>query len=198
MPTALTALIDALAELYAAEGRPGGDEVAAALRRHRNDTPSKVEVQHLDDAPFRAVCAGPGGLDAARAVLAVWDQLGWRYPGLDKGMIPEPIAKRMISCEFLGPEGTLRCDTCRVGFFGQLPGLDYPGRTHAAEETFITLAGEGDWTCEPDTSWHTRGPGGICHHPSMARHRSRTRESAFLTAWRWTGDIGFESYQLLD
>ena len=100
----------------------------------------------------------------------------------------------MITCEILGHRGPLKCDTCRVGLFAQISGVDYAVRTHAAEETFIMLAGQGEWRLLPG-EWVRLGPGGAAHHPSMAEHQSRSNGSAFLAAWRWTGDIGLETYK---
>ena len=47
---------------------------------------------------------------------------------------------------------------------------------------------------QPRSSQRALGPGEHSHHPSMIEHQSRTAERGFLAAWRWTGDIGLESY----
>ena len=193
MAEALRTLVDALAELFAEEGRPGGDEAAAALRRHRNDPVHDVATGTGVDDQIRALCGRADALNTAGAAGAAWDMLPWHFSGLSDGRIPEHIATGMITCEILGDRGPLKCGSCRVGLFAQTPGVDYAARTHAAEETFIMLAGHGEWR-RADSDWVRLGPGGKAHHPSMAEHQSRSNGSAFLAAWRWTGDIGLETY----
>jgi quercetin dioxygenase-like cupin family protein len=193
MSTELRKLVDALAELYAAEGRPGGDEVAAALRRHRNDPIAAVGTSTEIDGQIRALCTLPDALPAAGLADAAWNTLPWHHSGLADGRIPEAVAREMITCEILGQRGPLKCDTCRVGLFAQTKGVDYPIRTHAAEETFIMLSGQGEWRMPPD-AWRTLGPGEASHHPSMVEHQSRSAGQGFLAAWRWTGEIGLEYY----
>lgn len=196
MVDALRALADSLASLFAGEARPGGDRAADALMRHRDD-PLALAPRGSPLAPeIRALCHAREAPEAARLADAASEHLHWFHAGLEDGAIPEGVARRMLTCELLGPNGTIRSNICRLGLFAQLPGTDYELRSHAAEETFIMLAGQGDWRVEPH-DWVTLGPGGISHHPSMIPHASRASGRAFLTAWRWTGDIGVESYQYL-
>lgn len=186
-------LVDALADLYAAEGRPGGDEAAAALRKHRDDTIAEPGTSTNTDDQIRRVCAEPNALTAAGLTIAAWDALPWHHSGLSDGRIPKEIAETMLTCEILGNRGPLKCDTCRVGLFAQTEGVDYAIRTHAAEETFIMLAGLGEWRMPP-ADWRTLGPGDAVHHPSMVEHQSRSAGNGFIAAWRWTGNIGLETY----
>lgn len=193
MTEAIRTLIDALAEIFDKEGRPGGDEAAAALRRHRDDPLHEVGATTDLCAQLRLLCDTPDALPAARLVGAVWEHLPWHHSGTRDGRIPWSVAQGMLTAEILGESGPIKCDTCRVGLFAQTAGVEYLTRRHAAEETFITLAGEGEWRLPPE-DWYTLGPGGIAHHPSMAEHQSRTGPNANLMLWRWTGDIGWGSY----
>ena len=193
MPNHLRMLIDALAELFAAEGRTGGSVAAETLRRHRNDPIARPGSRTGRDEVVRSLCEADDALPAASLVKAAWDTLPWHNSGLSDGRIPEHIAIDMITCEILGSRGAIECDTCRVGLFAQIEGVDYAVREHAAEETFIMLAGQGEWRLLPE-NWRTLGPGEHTHHPSMMKHQSRSTNGAFLAAWRWTGDIGLESY----
>ncbi|MFK7942948.1 MAG: dimethylsulfonioproprionate lyase family protein [Paracoccaceae bacterium] len=193
MAEALRALVDALADLYAAEGRPGGAEAAAALRDHRNDPLREPDHLSRPDRSMQTFCDKSEPHPIAHMVSAIWDRLPWYHPGLEEGSIPDEIATTMMSCQILGPKGLLYSDSCKVGLFGQSAGVDYATRTHAAEETFVMLAGHGEWRLPPE-GWYTLGPGGSAHHPSMVEHQSRSTHTGFLAAWRWTGDIGMESY----
>ena len=38
--------------------------------------------------------------------------------------------------------------------------------------------------------------GAFIHHPSNILHTSHTTDTPVFTAWRWSGDIGFDKYQL--
>lgn len=192
---AVTALIDGLADLFASEGRPGGDMAAQALRTNRLGTAVNPGTDTVLGPQVRQIAVLPGALPLARLVLEAWDALPWHHSGLEDGRIPREWALRMTTAEVLGPRGIIDCDSCRVGLFAQIPGVDYPERRHAAEETFFTLAGEGDW-CLPPEDWRHLGPGEHSFHPSWAAHRSRTTATGFLTAWRWTGDTRIETYAL--
>ncbi len=55
------------------------------------------------------------------------------------------------------------------------------------------LAGEGDWACDAAAPTPRRA-GAVIHHASFARHSSRTGAHPILAAWRWSGDIGWDSY----
>ena len=195
MGDALTTLIDALADLFDGEGRPGGDEVAAALRHHRDDPVCHPGSGTAIDQEIRNLCAEPDATSIAHLTAAAWHFLPWHYSGLSDGRIPEELARRMITCEILGDRGTIFCSTCRVGFFAQMSGVDYGARTHAAEETFFVVAGEADFRLPPG-DWHRLRPGDAIHHPSMAPHQSRSPDRAMLAVWRWTGSIGLETYQM--
>ena len=97
----------------------------------------------------------------------------------------------------VGSGAMVEADGVRGGLFMQRAGCYYPLHAHAAEETYAMLAGEAEWTVG-DRAPVTLGPGSFSFHPADAAHATRTFARPILAAWRWSGDIGLESYRLLE
>ncbi len=193
---AFAALLAGLADLYGAEGRPGGDEAATALRDVMSRPFTLPPPQVLD---ISGICADALKIrphPLAATALAALPLLRWRHSGLESGMIRRDIALNLAGAELIGPDGMLHHATVRVGLFMQTARLDYVTRTHPAEETFIMLGGSGYWTC-CDSAPTLAQAGAIIHHPSGAPHASVTREEPLIAAWRWTGDIRLEGYEMV-
>ena len=190
---ALHDLLVGLQFLFANEGRPGGTEVAIAL-----GDAAQALCEHplpLTETALPWAELADAGADPLAAVAAAAAPLiPWVHAGLEDGKIPEAVARRMLTAELVGPDGVVFHPSVRAGLFYQGPQVDYPIRSHEAEETFIMLAGEGHW-CRGDIAHAPEGPGAVLHHPSFTRHGSRTGARPLLAAWRWTGAIGWESYR---
>ncbi|MEM0924210.1 MAG: dimethylsulfonioproprionate lyase family protein [Pseudomonadota bacterium] len=193
--SATKALFTDLALLFEAEGRPGGDVAAEALRRHGGDPAVLSGKRTVLSDLVAELLTRPGAMAAAVSAAAIMDQMPWHHSGLEDGRIRPDVALDMITCELLGPTGMILAEGCRVGLFAQRPGQVYPSRHHAAEETFVMLSGTASWQAG-DGSWWDAGPGDQIHHTSMISHRSNAGPEGFVAAWRWTGDIGRESYLL--
>ncbi|OZA08947.1 MAG: hypothetical protein B7Y02_12190, partial [Rhodobacterales bacterium 17-64-5] len=43
----------------------------------------------------------------------------------------------------------------------------------------------------------TLHPGDAIHHPPERPHAMHAGPDGFVAIWRWSGDIGFESYRML-
>ncbi|MEM6550443.1 MAG: dimethylsulfonioproprionate lyase family protein [Pseudomonadota bacterium] len=192
----IDALLATLAAVFAAEGRPGGTAAAEALTRAGSKPYLPLDERtHLGGELARAL-AHPGALPAAGIVAAAGDLIRWHYSGLSDGRIRPEIARHMQTAYLLGPEASAVWDsTVRVGLFLQSAGLDYPARCHSAEETFFILSGTAQWQVGEDPPCSCP-PGSYVHHPSYVPHATVTRAEPVLAAWRWTGDIRFENYQL--
>lgn len=190
---ALTELLLGLQFLYANEGRAGGTETAQVLGE---------AIARLTEQPMlvdRAMPPAAGLMEdahpLAEAILAAGPLIPWYHAGLDDGKIPADVARRMLTAELVGPDGLIEDTRVRVGIFWQGPGVDYPVRSHAAEETYIMLAGEGHWSL--DLADHApRTQGEVIFHPSYAPHASRTHDKPLLATWRWGGEISWESYKI--
>jgi len=188
-------LLDQLAPLFASEARPGGDLAAAAIAQV-HARPDWRDTDPADPMPGlikAALAIDPHPI--ASALRAAHPHLSWHASGLADGRIRAEIANRMITTEIIGPDGMLFHPTVRVGLFAQSADTDYVTREHAAEETFVMLAGRGDWSSF-GASPRERQAGDVIHHPSMAPHVSVTRDTPFVAAWRWTGEIGYDGYAL--
>lgn len=189
------ALLHALATIYEAEGRPGGSEAAAALRASLgHPLPPPGTALAIDNVMTRAFALATAhsvigaGRDAA-------DLITWHHFGLADGRIRPEIGLAMATAELIGPDGMIPNQSVRVGLFVQGPGLHYPTRTHAAEETFFVIAGTAAWQSAGAPA-APRRPGSYIFHPSGIPHASTTSAEPVLAAWRWSGDIAVETYAL--
>jgi dimethlysulfoniopropionate lyase len=185
----------ALEAVFAAEGRPGGDEAARALgevlmTRFGLPPPNPLDIVGDVTEALRS-----GNHPAVPATLAAWPLIDWHHSGLADGRIRPEIALSMATAELIGPNGMIFHPSVRVGLFMQVAGVDYVTRTHAAEETFVMLGGAGDWTCNGSLPLRQTA-GAYIHHPSGAPHASITRDDPLIAAWRWTGDIAYDGYSL--
>ena len=103
------------------------------------------------------------------------------------------VSKRKVLVELIGPLGLVRRDGIRVGVYGIEPGVHYGVRTHPAEEVFVMLAGRADWLRDSE-DFAEYGPGARRFHPSMMPHATRTRDSAFMSIYVWSGDVSYDNY----
>ena len=186
-------LLTLLAQLYSAEGRPGGDEAAAALRSAVSDFPRCLPE------PYNYM---PGMAEAALAIdphpradiiAAALPLIRWFHVTESMQSIGTEMGAKMLVSELLGPNGMIHHDRVRVGLFVQCPQLDYATRTHSAEETYVILGGAGYWATNDDVAVLKKA-GDMVFHPSWIRHRSRTGDRPTIAAWRWSGDIRYEAY----
>jgi mannose-6-phosphate isomerase-like protein (cupin superfamily) len=181
-----------LGQLYASEGRPGGDAAAQALLSAADDNSIALPqpYNYLPGMAEAALSLHPHS--QAAIVAAALPLIRWFHVTDSMQSIGNMGAKMLVT-ELVGPDGMIRRDHVRVGLFVQCPQLDYTTRTHGAEETYFILGGEGYW------STHDRQPvrkmaGDWVFHPALVPHRSRTLDQPTIAAWRWSGDIRYESY----
>ncbi|MEX3010994.1 dimethylsulfonioproprionate lyase family protein [Hoeflea sp. TYP-13] len=186
-------LLRFLARLYVAEGRPGGDEAAAALRSALADFPGELPE------PYNYM---PGMAEAALAldphpeagiVAAALPQIRWFHVVDSMASIGTEMGSRMLVCELIGPTGMIRRESARVGLFVQCPNLEYATRKHGAEETYIILGGEAYWS-KGGSEPVLKKAGDVVFHPSYMPHTNRTADKPTIATWRWSGDIRYEAY----
>ena len=194
---AFRTLLLELAALWDQENRAGGDAAASALRQAAAMAPAEMPrgALVLGDELAAVMAMDPHPVvDVIRTAMPCID---WFFAALGDNRIRPDIASRMAMCELVGPDGMILDDTVRVGLWMQSAGLVYGPRSHAAEETFLILAGAAEWSAggrEPEVL----GSGAVVHHAAYIHHTSVTRDKPVLVAWRWSGEIGFDKYMMKD
>ena len=186
-------LLQALADAFETEGRPGGDAAVAALRNARNqpyrDVPATSEPTDL----LTAACAHPDALPAAASVLSCarfisWTN--WEGEGLEAG-----VSSNLHTAELVGPDGHIEAEGVRVGLLISDSATDYPVSRHSGEETYLVISGTAEWTVD-GRPYRAQPPGTLIHHPAWIPHGRRTLGEPFLGAWRWSGDLDLSSFSV--
>jgi len=189
----LSALLHALADLTASEPRPEAGLTATALRAAAcTDFPTSVPSDLSSGILHTAALAG--GHPAAMLIREAHAQLPWQD---SPAAARQPNALRSIKSvvTLLGPGAPIPSDSLRFGLFYQAPGSHYPLHAHNAAETYAILSGSALWRAGDRCL--TPGPGDAVHHPPRMPHAMRAGPDGFLAIWRWSGDIGLDSYRML-
>ena len=134
-----------------------------------------------------------GRSDLISLLLHCSDLLTWREAGF--GKLPEEFSKRIFASEIIGPKGIIDNPSMRVGLLFQLEHVAYPKHWHTAEELYLVLLGEADWSVD-DGSSEVRSPENFVHHKSNQPHSMTTCDEPLLAMWGWTGDIDGQSYSV--
>lgn len=192
MPT-LTALLHALADLTATEPRAEAQSTAAALRAGA-DTDFPAQPPSPLDPQIRAACAFRDAHPAARLIAQAQAFLPWQASPAAARQ-PGSLAASKAVVTVLAPEGPIPAPDLRFGLFYQAPGIYYPLHAHNAAETYTILAGNADWQAGDRRFPVT--PGEAIHHPPNLPHVMRAGPKGFLAIWRWSCDVGFDSYRML-
>lgn len=121
-------------------------------------------------------------------------KLPWAPPETSLDPLYVAHSQRKVHVELLGPDGLVRSGDVRLGLYGLLPDAAYGIRTHPAEEVFIMIAGNALWKRGNDP-FMSHNPGDRSYHPSMMPHATKTRSSAFLSAYAWVGDVRTDNYK---
>lgn len=90
--------------------------------------------------------------------------------------------------EILGRDTPLNADHMRGFLIYQTPGYHYPLHHHPAEEIYLVLAGEAEFSLEGQKPKRL-GPGQTAFHPSNAPHALTTTDRSVLAYVLWRGDI---------
>jgi len=192
---ALQSLLNELADVYQTEGRAGSDAAANALRTAAQSVPESPEniPTHYADALTQTLQTSDHPL--AALIITAIPYIRWGGADLRDGRIPDALGNQMPMCELVGPDGMFPNTDVRVGLWMQEANVQYGPRRHAAEETFIQIAGSAFWSTQ--NSAPTQHPtGAFIHHPSNILHASNTTDTPVFAAWRWSGDIGFDKYSM--
>ncbi|WP_225026890.1 dimethylsulfonioproprionate lyase family protein [Xinfangfangia pollutisoli] len=190
----MDALLAALAGIFAGEGREAALRSAALLRGAMGGDLWAAQPNCGFEAELFATASAPGAHPAAALVAAAQPCLPWGTNPAD-GKLSAEAAAATASATLLGPGDPIRCEDLLVGLFWQRPGSYYALHNHDADETYVILAGGAVWRAGADK--RRRGPGEMIHHPSGMPHAFQAGPQGLLAAWRWSGDVNFQSYTML-
>lgn len=189
---ALFPLLSALAAVYAAEPR---EEAGRTARLLVEQGPMHLGTAHPNDTILAEMAAALDASDhpALAAIRAGLHLLPWG----DNPVAAQAGAAGAVYtvCTLIGPDGPIPSDDLRMGLFWQRPGTYYGLHNHDADETYVILAGDAEWTAGDDT--RLRGAGEAIHHPSLMPHAFHAGDRGFLALWRWSGDVNTHSYRML-
>ncbi|MCU0828095.1 MAG: dimethylsulfonioproprionate lyase family protein [Tabrizicola sp.] len=185
-------LLHALADLTATEQRPEAQATAAALRAAATTDFPEQPPSALSPGILHA--ASLPGHPAARLIQAAHQWLPWQDSPIAARQ-PDQLRTIKSIVTLLGPGARVPSDTLLFGLFYQAPCSYYPLHAHNAAETYTLLAGTAHWQAG-ERRFQTSLADPI-HHPPNLPHAMRAGPDGFLATWRWSGDIGFESYRML-
>jgi quercetin dioxygenase-like cupin family protein len=189
----LSDLLHALADLTALEPRPEAQATAAALRAGASMNLPAQPPSALSPGILHATTL-PGAHPIAAQIRDAHPWLPWTD---SPAASLQPTSLRAIKSivTLLGPDAPIISESHLFGLFYQAPGSYYPLHAHNAAETYTILAGRADW--QAGDRRFTLTAGEAIHHPPNLPHAMRGGPDGFLAMWRWSGDIGFDSYRML-
>jgi quercetin dioxygenase-like cupin family protein len=188
----LNPLITALADLAATEPRPEAQVTAKALRAAADTEFPVTPPSSLSSGILHS--ASLPGHPAARLIRDAHQWLPWQD---SPAASLQPTSLRAIKSivTLLGPDAAIPSESLLFGLFYQAPGSYYPLHAHEAAETYTILSGSALWQAGDRRFPVTSGE--AIHHTPNLPHAMRAGPEGFLAMWRWSGDIGFDSYRML-
>jgi dimethylpropiothetin dethiomethylase len=189
----LTALLQHIATLYSQH-----DSAIARVAVASLNTAVHSPLVRLPQRIGQCDQLDPLLVEPSSASLAVLAQAQHILHWSDSGGAAKPAAvqSQLAFVELLGPSGMISHADCRVGLFLQGRHTAYPVHRHAAEELYLVLSGTACWQRGSQTP-ALLAPGTFVHHASWEAHAMTTVEDPLLAIWCWTGEIGFEHYEIL-
>lgn len=140
---AFRSLLLELSQVFRAEGRPGGTAAAEEYERAA-ESPFMLVQQpfYRLDHEIRAAFAR-ARLPAARAARVAHPCLRWSAASIPEEQIPARVSDVFAVVSLIGPGAMFESEGVRSGLFVQVANAYYPLHAHAAEETYVMLAGGG-------------------------------------------------------
>lgn len=153
-------------------------------------TPQQVVPHHdpLADRMAAEKAATIPSLEAFRAAcIAASPAAKWRetYKDTPGG---EAIHAFFATYEILGRDTALGTHEMRSFIVYQAPGAHYPLHHHPAEELYLVIAGEADFTIEGEGT-QTLRPGDTSYHRSNVPHALTTGDQGIIAYVLWRGDL---------
>lgn len=192
MSPAIRSLLAEMAAAFAAENRPEATQTADILSRA--SFAAHPTLTEDDTNAIRALLFSSPH-PCAPAMAASHDALPWGVNPVARKVRPEHDDIYAV-CDLMGPDSPVRSTHLRAGLYYQRPNRRYALHSHAAEETYVIIAGSALWTAG-DTK-KLLGPGDTVHHTTYMPHACQTGPEGVIALWRWNGDIGTDSYRIHD
>lgn len=132
-------------------------------------------------------------LAVSHAALAAHELLPWGHnPVADQVSAADGALYSVLN--LMGPDAPLYSPDLRAGLYYQRPNTRYGLHSHAAAETYVIIAGRALWTAGDAQKEMTAGHS--VHHSTYLPHACQTGDEGVVALWRWSGDIGVESYRM--
>lgn len=186
-------LLHALADLTATEPRAEANATARALRAGA-ETDFPVRPSTVLSPGILHAAALKDADPTAKLIHDAHSFLPWQDSPIASRQPTELRAIKSV-VTLLGPGAPIPSDTLLFGLFYQAPNAYYPLHAHNAAETYRILSGTALWQAGDRRFPLTAGE--ASHHPPNLPHAMRAGPEGLLAMWRWSGDIGFDSYRML-
>ncbi|WP_171182057.1 dimethylsulfonioproprionate lyase family protein [Ruegeria sp. HKCCD8929] len=179
-----------LAQMLSAHDSDCARVLGAALREGATPRPGEA-AQTRPPKLMQALRAAPE--DLASALSAAAPNLRWYEGGFgkahDRGRVALWVARLFDRTGMVGK------GDATAGLILIAPNYHYPEHSHAAEELYLVLSGELDWSVDGQDVGRKQ-PDAFVHHQPWQRHAMTTGDDPALLFWGWTGDTRAETYTL--
>lgn len=191
-------LLESLAQLFTVQTWAAAAKTADALHAaaagavHETTNPFALEEEQVPPPPALDILLGKteaaSTSNTASLLASVYRELDWYRSGR---------AQSGFYAQIVGPGSRYHHAHARVGLFMLPANYLYPDHQHAADEIYVVVAGNADWSLDRQP-FVTMNPGDTIEIPSMTVHAMRTRTGPALMLWSWTGDISLGTYRFTD
>ncbi|MEZ5870821.1 MAG: dimethylsulfonioproprionate lyase family protein [Nitratireductor sp.] len=139
-------------------------------------------VRHL---PGVLAHAGKRELALVEAFLAQGRELNWR-----RSYTPDDFGQYFFDnyahVELIGTKGHFISDEIAAGLVLYGPHIQYPDHWHVAEEIYIPMTGNGEWSSGGEPH-RVRAAGDFIFHTTNLPHAIRCGQTPMLALWIWRG-----------
>ena len=183
-------------EYISAQPLPGCDELLSQIARadliSQNRCNPATNQLTAACSFLRNAVESPNSISLARDFSGIASCLTWREA--PKGKLSGSMDDKHAHCEIVGPDSDLFSDQMRLGAFLLAPYTHYPMHSHAAEEIYLPISGNGEWKIE-QLDYVAHQPGSVIHIKPWKTHAIRSTREPLLMLWAWFGNLDFACYR---
>ncbi|MEZ5791072.1 MAG: dimethylsulfonioproprionate lyase family protein [Nitratireductor sp.] len=152
-----------------------------------------LEERKLPALPLEPIRHLPGVISHAgsneqaltMAFVEAGPNLNWR-----RSYTPEDFGQYFFDnyahVELIGTKGHFASEKIAAGLVLYGPHIDYPNHWHVAEEIYIPMTGNGEWSSD-NQPHQNRAAGEFIFHTTNMPHAIRCGETPMLALWAWRG-----------